>query len=553
MRLRARRQTRTGGGTSVALLAAALSLGLTVTAQAMPPPNVSGGAVPLPGDEVTPAQRARIEAALAGNVEALRRAGRLPAITSKAAPLAVPLGSLQWPLQLVPGHPEKSARTVVNYVDHDPAYPNHVLDYNCGTRTYDQANGYNHQGTDITAYPFAWRKMDNDEAIVVAAAPGVIVLKEDGQFDRSCTLNDQPWNAVYVRHADGSTAWYGHLKKGSLTAKGLGEWVQTGEFLGVMGSSGDSTGPHVHFELHASDGSLVDPFAGACSGFNSASAWVQQRPYNEPAIDLVITSDAPVEFSPCPTPEVEHRSAYFQPGQIVYLTAFLTDQLRANAVVFNVYSPDDTLFETITIPSGADYYAASYWQWAITLPASAPAGAWRFETVFNGQTQSVDFEVGMGGPPPQVDVIEYYAASLDHYFMTAFAGEEAALDAGTPIAGWTRTGESFPAYSANGSGLSTVCRFFGTPGLGYNSHFYTAFDFECAAVKQLVGWTFEGNAFYVSANVTQCPASTRPVYRLYNNGMGGTPNHRYTTSWPLISDMQVAGWALEGLVFCAPL
>ena len=137
--------------------------------------------------------------------------------------------------------------------------------------------------------------------------------------------------------------------------------------------------------------------------------------------------------------------------------------------------------------------------------------------------------------------------------MTAFTDEEAKLDAGTPIAGWTRTAESFPAYSTNGAGLSTVCRFFGTPGLGVNSHFYTAFDFECAAVKQLAGWTFEANAFYIAADVAQCPASTRPVYRLYNNGMGGDPNHRYTTRWPVISDMQADGWVLEGVVFCAPL
>jgi hypothetical protein len=35
--------------------------------------------------------------------------------------------------------------------------------------------------------------------------------------------------------------------------------------------------------------------------------------------------------------------------------------------------------------------------------------------------------------------------------------------------------------------------------------------------------------------------------------MGGSPNHRYTTSWPVISRMQSEGWLLEGLVFCAPV
>ncbi|HEX8013504.1 MAG TPA: peptidoglycan DD-metalloendopeptidase family protein [Casimicrobiaceae bacterium] len=509
---------------------------------------IRGGAVALPRDEITPVQRARIKAALAANVEMLRAAGRLPAVAPKAAPLA----PLQWPVLLVPGHPERVARTVTNYVDHDPGFPNQLQDYACGTRTYDQDNGYNHQGTDITSFPFAWRKMDNDEAIVVAAAAGIVVLKDDGQPDRSCELNESPWNAVYVRHADGSIAWYGHLKAGSLTSKKVGEWVLPGEFLGVMGSSGDSTGPHLHFELYDNNGQLIDPFAGACNNFNAESWWAEQRPYNEPAIDLVMTGDAPVEFTPCPTPEAEHRSAYFQPGQTVYLTAFFTDQQRSDAAVFNVYAPDGTLFAATTIPSDADYYAASFWQWSVTLPMVGANGTWRFEVAFGGQTQSVDFQVG-ASEPPRAEIVEYYAASLDHYFMTGFVDEEAALDAGTPIAGWKRTGGSFPAYSATGPGLSTVCRFFGTPGLGVNSHFYTAFDFECAAVKQLAGWIFEANAFYIAANVSQCPASTRPVFRLYNNGMGGEPNHRYTTSWPIIDAMQTEGWLLEGVAFCAPL
>jgi hypothetical protein len=499
---------------------------------------VQGGAVALPRDEMSDAQRARIDATIATNVEALRRAGRIPALFAKSAtPLQEgPPAPLLWPLQLVPGHPEPAARTVLNYVDHDPAYPGSVLDYNCGTRTYDQENGYNHQGTDITAFPFAWRKMDNDEAIVVAAATGIIVAKLDGQYDRSCTLSDQPWNAVYVMHPDGSIAWYGHLKSGSLTSK----------------NEGDSTGPHLHFELHDASGALIDPFAGACNNFNTLSWWADQRPYDEPAIDLVMTGDAGIELLPCPSEDIEHRSSYFQPGQVVYLTAFFTDQRSSDVAVFSVYAPDGSLFATRTIPSDADYYAASYWETSVVLPTNAASGAWRLEVQFAGQSQSTTFQVG-SQEPPRTDIVEYYAASLDHYFMTGFASEEAALDAGTPISGWARTGNSFPAYSEPGNGMSTVCRFFGTPGLGVNSHFYTAFDFECAAVKQMPAWIFESNAFYIDANISKCPASTRPVFRLYNNGMGGQPNHRYVTNWPIIDAMQAAGWVLEGVVFCAPL
>ena len=537
--------------TGLLTLFVALALSAYASAQAasMPPTGtIRGGAVPLPRDEITPQQRARIKSTLDSNVEALRRAGRLPAMSPRVAPVS----PLQWPLLLVLGHPEKVARTITNYVDHDPGYPDQLQDYNCGTRTYDQANGYNHQGTDITSFPFGWRKMDNDEAIVVAAASGAIVMKEDGQFDRSCELNDNLWNAVYVRHPDGSTAWYGHLKAGSLTSKGLGASVEAGEFLGVMGSSGDSTGPHLHLEIHDSSGQLIDPFAGSCNTFNAESWWAQQRPYNEPAIDLVMTGDAPVDFTSCPTPEVEHRSSYFQPGQLVFLTAFLTDQQRSDASVFNVYAPDGTLYATTSIASDADYYAASFWEWSVTLPMVGPAGMWRFDVAFGGKTQSVAFQVG-ASEPPRTEIVEYYAASLGHYFMTGLSLEQAILDAGTPIAGWTRTGKSFPAYSDVGAGLSTVCRFFGRPGVGFNTHFYTAFDFECDALKPEAAWIFEGNVFYIAADVLQCPASTRPVFRLYNNGMGGAPNHRYTTSWPVIDAMQAQGWLLEGLVFCAPL
>ena len=46
-------------------------------------------------------------------------------------------------------------------------------------------------------------------------------------------------------------------------------------------------------------------------------------------------------------------------------------------------------------------------------------------------------------------------------------------------------------------GLQAVCRFFGTPNVGPNSHFYTADAAECAKVKTYPAWTFEGIAFYI--------------------------------------------------------
>ena len=544
-----RRATMRRGGLLLALLSSML-LAASAFAQGGRAVAIGGGGMPLPGDEISPAEYARIEAAISANIQALRQSGQLPVAVKKATPSV----SLQWPVRMVPGHPERDARTISNFVDHDPAFPHHVLEYMCDSRTYDTPSGYNHQGTDITAFPFGLRKMDNDEAIVVAAAPGIIVYREDGQFDRNCAMSNLAmWNAVYVQHADGSIAWYGHLKAHSLTTKRVGDAVDVGEFLGVMGSSGSSTGPHLHFELHDADGNVIDPFAGPCNGQITESLWAVQRPYFEPAINSVLTGDAAPELDACPVAGTSHGTAYFQSGQTIYVTAFLRDQHLQDSAVFNLYRPDGTKYASQTIVSNADFYPASYWYWALPLPAAAASGDWRFEVAFAGQTQSVGFHVG-ATEPPRGSVIEYYNATLDHYFVTAFLDEAAALDAGAPVAGWKRTGAAFPGYVGNGAGLATVCRFFGTPGRGVNSHFYTAFPSECAIVKNNADWTFEANAFYISTPpAVQCPAATRPVFRLYNNGLGGQPNHRYTTSWPVVNRMQTQGWVLEGVVMCTPL
>jgi len=47
------------------------------------------------------------------------------------------------------------------------------------------------------------------------------------------------------------------------------------------------------------------------------------------------------------------------------------------------------------------------------------------------------------------------------------------------------------------------------------------------------------------------------LYRLYNDGMGGAPNHRYTTSLATFNTMLAQGWAFEGeantkVIACVP-
>jgi hypothetical protein len=166
------------------------------------------------------------------------------------------------------------------------------------------------------------------------------------------------------------------------------------------------------------------------------------------------------------------------------------------------------------------------------------------------------FYVDPGGgvvPGQVVDTIEYYNAALDHYFITAFPDEAANLDAGVPVPGWTRTGYTFHSWKSGTGPGNEACRFFGTPGLGPNSHFYTINRAECDIVKANPGWTFEANAFRaIEPLSTGCEAGYVTVTRLYNNGQGGQANHRYVIDQAALSATVARGWSVEGPVFCVP-
>src|SRR5687767_14106477 len=86
---------------------------------------------------------------------------------------------------------------------------------------------------------------------------------------------------------------------------------------------------------------------------------------------------------------------------------------------------------------------------------------------------------------PAAELVEYYNAELDHYFVTRFPAEIEALDSGKYV-GWARTGLTIPAFdSATGAGANSipVCRFYGNPKRGLGSHFY-ATQPECGIVQQ---------------------------------------------------------------------
>lgn len=166
-------------------------------------------------------------------------------------------------------------------------------------------------------------------------------------------------------------------------------------------------------------------------------------------------------------------------------------------------------------------------------------------------------------PPPStaptIDVVEYFHDEWDQYFVTGTDREAAKLDAGA-FAGWKRTGLKFKAYSNGYPGSQSMCRFFSTAFGKRASHFYTPFAAECTAVKGSPDWLFEGDVFGVvlPTNAGMCPPGFTALYRLYNAGRAGAPNHRYTTDFQVRAVMVAFGWVPEGrgdlgVTGCVPL
>ncbi|MEO8753255.1 MAG: choice-of-anchor D domain-containing protein [Casimicrobiaceae bacterium] len=162
-----------------------------------------------------------------------------------------------------------------------------------------------------------------------------------------------------------------------------------------------------------------------------------------------------------------------------------------------------------------------------------------------------------GASAATVDVIEYYNAALDHYFITWIAAEAANLDAGNTPTKWTRTGRTFKAYTSPQQGTSQVCRFYIPPELG-NSHFFGRGTSECnATLAAHPEFILEEPNYMQVAMPTAgaCPASTQPVYRVFDNRTDA--NHRYTTDRTMRDQMVAKGWLAEGdgpdlVVMCAP-
>jgi YVTN family beta-propeller protein len=145
---------------------------------------------------------------------------------------------------------------------------------------------------------------------------------------------------------------------------------------------------------------------------------------------------------------------------------------------------------------------------------------------------------------------DFHEAAFDHYFHTADPVETRLLIDGLFADDWHRTFDAWRVWSAPGPGRVPVCRFFSTAFGDKSSHFYTPYAQECQDLQAPSSvWQLETtSAYYVmlTDDSGNCPSGSVPLYRVYNNGMGGAPNHRYTSDTGIRDQMVALGWIAEG-------
>lgn len=253
---------------------------------------------------------------------------------------------------------------IVNYVDWEESVD--ILDHQCGNKTY---NG--HQGTDFMLRSF----YTMDSGInVLAAADGIVTYIKEGLFDREKTSDVSKGfgNYIAIKHFNGFYSYYAHLAKNSVVVE-VGDTVKAGDYIALVGSSGNSSDPHLHFELWYDSIQLVDPFKGICG--NSHSVWLETPDYDT---SFNIWTSGLTNFIPTldtlreELPKLNH---FTKADESITYWSILYGVRKGDTLKINWYTPSGLLWfiNSNEVPFDAWYFY--YWDY-IDVPAMNIDGEW---------------------------------------------------------------------------------------------------------------------------------------------------------------------------------
>ena len=115
----------------------------------------------------------------------------------------------------------------------------------CGFRGNDAKT---HKGVDLVPESTA------ETPEILAYADGTVIQAQNFKGTTESTKNPGMGTSCAIRHADGTVTRYQHLQYNSLRVK-KGDKVKKGDVLGIYGrpTTGNSTGPHLHFDISLPD------------------------------------------------------------------------------------------------------------------------------------------------------------------------------------------------------------------------------------------------------------------------------------------------------------
>lgn len=278
---------------------------------------------------------------------------------------------------------------VMNFADLDPR-PGFLRDYRGGKFTYDTPD-FGHDALDIGLADFSAA----DEGMpVLAAADGIVEAVNDGAFDRNkgFTYPGPPANYVIINLGNDWRAKYWHLRRDSVSVK-VGDSIAAGDFLGWTGSSGFSTGPHVHFELtyknHPVE-TMLDP----------ATFWVTPPQYPADYRHVIksgFSSSAPTASEWAEQPQ-DIRT--FKPGNRLSFWVVAGALMPGDTRTVRLQRPDGSLFLDQTSNPGSTFFQVSQWAYTVTLPTSNAVGTWTATWLQNGvELTRQNFTVSNSGVP----------------------------------------------------------------------------------------------------------------------------------------------------------
>lgn len=181
--------------------------------------------------------------------------GAITSPTEAAIVIGPPLRGADWMARNGPDNSAGHRRTTVAIDGRSPIAQRFATDWSKANATGAVFSGDARDNHSYFGY--------GAEAIAVAA--GVITSVKDGIPENvpgaasravPITLETIGGNHVIIDIGGGRYAFYAHLQPGSLKVK-VGDRVQRGQVIGLVGNSGNSTGPHLHFQLSDSNAGLA--------------------------------------------------------------------------------------------------------------------------------------------------------------------------------------------------------------------------------------------------------------------------------------------------------